>query len=53
MSSEQKRATPSRPALSPKRREQNRREFIRTSILGVGVLGATLAGLLPLAGQAN
>lgn len=53
MSTEQKRATPSRPVLSPKRREQNRREFIRTSILGVGVLGATLAGLLPLAGQAN
>lgn len=42
-----------RPVLTPKRREQNRREFIRTSILGVGVLGATLAGLIPLAGQAN
>ncbi len=42
-----------RPVLTPKRREQNRREFIRTSILGVGVLGATLAGLIPLVGQAN
>jgi len=42
-----------RPVLTPKRREQNRREFIRTAILGVGVLGATLAGLIPLAGQAN
>ncbi|NCA88780.1 MAG: 4Fe-4S dicluster domain-containing protein [Gammaproteobacteria bacterium] len=43
----------SRPTLSPKRREQSRREFIRTSVLGVGVLGATLAGLIPLATQAQ
>ena len=42
MSPEQMKVTPPRPALSPKRREQNRREFIRTSILGIGVLGATL-----------
>ena len=42
-----------RPVLTPKRREQNRRAFIRTAILGVGVLGATLAGLIPLTGQAN
>ncbi len=43
----------SRPPVSPKRREQNRRDFIRTSVLGVGVLGATLAGLIPLATQAQ
>ena len=43
----------SRPTVSPKRREQSRREFIRTSVLGVGVLGATLAGLIPLATQAQ
>lgn len=53
MSPDQVQATPPRPALSPKRREQNRREFIRTSLLGVGVLGATLSGLLPLAGHTN
>ena len=45
--------TKARPALSPKRREQSRREFIRTSLLGLGVMGAALAGLIPLAGQAH
>ena len=42
-----------RPTVSPKRREQSRREFIRTSVLGIGVLGATLAGMIPLIGQAQ
>lgn len=46
-------STKPRPPLSPKRREQSRREFIRTTLLGVGVLGATLAGLIPLASQAQ
>lgn len=39
--------------LSPKRREQNRREFLRSAALATGMVGASLAGLLPLAGGAN
>ena len=38
---------------SAKRREQNRREFLRTSVLTVGFVSAALAGLVPLAGNAN
>ena len=42
-----------RPPVSAKRREQNRREFLRTSALTVGFVSAALAGLIPLAGNAN
>lgn len=42
-----------RPVQSAKRREQSRREFIRTSVLAAGVVTASLAGLIPLAGGAN
>lgn len=38
-----------KPPLSPKRREQNRREFIRTAVLGGGTLAAMLAGYIPVA----
>jgi ferredoxin-type protein NapG len=41
---------PKKPPLSPKRREQNRREFIRTTVLAGGTLIATLAGFVPIAG---
>ena len=34
--------------VSHKRREQNRREFLRTSLLTVGVVGASLLGYLPV-----
>ncbi|WP_133511242.1 4Fe-4S binding protein [Candidatus Thiosymbion oneisti] len=42
-----------RPAQSPKRREQSRREFLRTSVLAVGFSTASLTALIPLAGNAN
>ncbi|MCB1803246.1 MAG: 4Fe-4S dicluster domain-containing protein [Gammaproteobacteria bacterium] len=41
---------PNKPPLSPARREQNRREFIRTGLLAGGTLIAALAGFLPVAG---
>ena len=41
---------PKKPPLSPKRREQNRREFIRTAILAGGTLIASLAEFAPVAG---
>ena len=41
---------PKKPPLSPKRREQNRREFIRTTVLAGGTLIAALAGFVPIAG---
>jgi ferredoxin-type protein NapG len=36
-----------------KLREQGRREFLRSTALLVGMVGASLAGLIPLIGQAN
>lgn len=41
---------PNRPPVSAKRREQNRREFIRSSLLAGGTLVAALAGFVPIAG---
>ncbi|MCB1792492.1 MAG: 4Fe-4S binding protein [Gammaproteobacteria bacterium] len=41
---------PKKPPLSPARKEQNRREFIRTSLLAGGTLIAALAGYVPIAG---
>ncbi|MCB1773579.1 MAG: 4Fe-4S binding protein [Gammaproteobacteria bacterium] len=41
---------PKKPPLSPARREQNRREFIRTTLLAGGTLVAALAGYVPVAG---
>jgi len=38
---------------TPKRREQSRREFLRTSALAAGFVTASLVGLIPLAGSAN
>ncbi len=35
--------------VSPKRREQNRREFLRTSALTVGIVSASLLGFIPIA----
>jgi len=37
-----------KPALSKSRREKNRREFIRSAVLTVGVVGISLTGLLPI-----
>jgi ferredoxin-type protein NapG len=42
-----------RPPTTAKRREQSRREFLRTSVLTAGFVTAALAGLVPLAGNAN
>lgn len=42
-----------RPPLTAKRREQSRREFLRTSALTAGLVTAALAGLIPLAGKSN
>jgi ferredoxin-type protein NapG len=42
-----------RPATTAKRREQGRREFLRTSLLAAGIFAASLVGLVPLAGHAN
>jgi ferredoxin-type protein NapG len=44
---------PRAPRVSPKRREQSRREFLRSSVLAAGVVSAALLGLIPLAGRAN
>jgi len=41
---------PKKQPLSPVRREQNRREFIRTGVLAGGTLIAALAGFVPIAG---
>ncbi len=38
-----------KPVISPKRREQNRREFLRTSALTVGIVSASLLGFIPIA----
>lgn len=40
---------PKKPLLSARRRQQNRREFIRTTILAGGTLVAALAGFIPMA----
>jgi len=40
---------PKKPPLSPVRREQNRREFIRSTVLVGGTLIAALAGFIPIA----
>jgi MauM/NapG family ferredoxin protein len=42
-----------RPATTAKRREQSRREFIRTSALAAGFVAVSLTGLLPLVSGAN
>jgi ferredoxin-type protein NapG len=42
-----------KPPLSNVRREQNRREFLRTAGLAIGMIGVSLTGLLPLLGGAN
>jgi ferredoxin-type protein NapG len=40
---------PAKRPVSPVRREQNRREFIRTALLAGGTMVAALAGYIPLA----
>ncbi len=42
-----------KPKLTPKRRQSQRREFLRSAGLLAGVMGASLAGLIPLAGAGN
>jgi ferredoxin-type protein NapG len=51
--SEQTTRPKAKAPLSKVRREQNRREFLRTLGLGVGMVGVSLAGLIPLVGGAN
>jgi ferredoxin-type protein NapG len=49
MSDDNKPVKKAKPALSPKRKAQNRREFIRSSLLASGVIGFSLLGFLPVA----
>jgi ferredoxin-type protein NapG len=42
-----------KPRRSTKRREQQRREFLRTAGLAVGMVSASLFGLVPLIGSSN
>ncbi len=51
--SEQTKPTKKAPRLSPKRREQNRREFLRSAGLAAGMVSVSLLGLAPLIGGAN
>ncbi len=46
--SDKSKGKPRKLPLSPKRREQNRREFIRTSVLAAGVTGVSLLGFIPV-----
>lgn len=46
-------STSGRAPVSAKRREQSRREFLRTSALAAGMVGISLLGLVPLIGNAN
>ena len=39
---------PKKQPQSPKRREQSRREFLRTTALTVGVVSASLLGFIPV-----
>ncbi|TVO72455.1 4Fe-4S binding protein [Sedimenticola selenatireducens] len=48
MSDQAKSKKPVKRHLSPKQIEQNRREFLRSSVLAVGVMGISLVGLLPV-----
>lgn len=48
MSDEKKPVKKTKPAVSAKRKTQNRREFIRTSVLAGGVIGFSLLGFLPV-----
>jgi ferredoxin-type protein NapG len=48
MSDKTKKAKPGKLPVSPRKREQNRREFIRTSVMAVGVMGFSLLGFLPV-----
>ena len=44
---------PAKPRLGPRRREQSRREFLRSAGLAAGMVGASLLGLIPVLGGAN
>lgn len=48
MSGQSSSAKPSKRRQSAKQKAQSRREFLRTSALAVGVMGFSLAGLLPV-----
>jgi len=48
MSDKAKKTKPGKVPVSAKRREQNRREFIRTSVMAAGVMGFSLLGFLPV-----
>ena len=45
---EKKHSKKSKPVLSQKKRQENRREFLRSVALTTGVVAASLAGLLPV-----
>jgi len=48
MAEKQKKAKKGKVPLSPKRREQTRRQFIRSSVMAVGAVGFSLLGFLPV-----
>ena len=48
MNDQGKSKKPAKRRLSAKHKEQSRREFLRTSFMAVGVMGVSLAGLLPV-----
>ena len=48
MSDKQPKTKRKKPALTPKRKEQSRREFLRATVLTAGVVGASLIGFVPV-----
>ncbi len=48
MSQDNKPRKKTKPAVSPKRKEQSRREFIRSSVLAGGIIGFSLLGFIPV-----
>ncbi|MET0068468.1 MAG: 4Fe-4S binding protein [Candidatus Thiodiazotropha sp.] len=48
MSKGNKETKRNRPTLTPRRREQSRREFLRATVLTAGVVGVSLLGFVPV-----
>ncbi|MEW8396966.1 MAG: 4Fe-4S dicluster domain-containing protein [Candidatus Thiodiazotropha sp.] len=48
MSNGKKETRRNRPTLTPRRREQSRREFLRATVLTAGVVGVSLLGFVPV-----
>ncbi|PVV07266.1 MAG: 4Fe-4S ferredoxin, partial [gamma proteobacterium symbiont of Ctena orbiculata] len=48
MSVRKKETKRNKPTLTPRRREQSRREFLRATVLTAGVVGVSLLGFVPV-----